>query len=112
MYLCLSLLYGSFVHAQVADLNEGACPMVAFVNSKSGNNRGVRFMRRLRQSLNPIQVFDLSSGGPGPCLAMFQHVPSFRVLICGGDGTVGWVLSAFDKMAFQGTVSFLCGCTL
>ncbi|XP_065179146.1 diacylglycerol kinase eta-like [Sycon ciliatum] len=90
----------------VDEISPQSCPMLAFVNSKSGNNRGVRFMRRLRQLLNPIQVFDLASGGPTAGLVLFRHVMNFRVLICGGDGTVGWVLSAMDRVGIRGQCHF------
>ena len=39
-------------------------PLIVFVNSKSGDGHGERFLRRFKQILNPAQVFDLSAGGP------------------------------------------------
>ncbi|KAM3837246.1 diacylglycerol kinase eta [Vipera latastei] len=75
-----------------------ASPLLVFVNSKSGDNQGVKFLRRFKQSLNPAQVFDLMNGGPHLGLRLFQKFDNFRILVCGGDGSVGWVLSEIDKL--------------
>ncbi|EDV28803.1 uncharacterized protein TRIADDRAFT_52046 [Trichoplax adhaerens] len=73
-------------------------PLLVFINSKSGENQGVRFIRRFKQLLNPTQVYDLMVGGPSVGLSLFRNFNPFRVLICGGDGSIGWVLSEVDKM--------------
>ncbi|CAL1533005.1 unnamed protein product [Lymnaea stagnalis] len=77
---------------------QGTSPLLVYVNTKSGDNQGVKFLRRFKQLLNPAQVFDLMNGGPFPGLKLFQRFDSFRILICGGDGSVGWVLSEIDKL--------------
>ncbi|XP_034166241.2 diacylglycerol kinase delta isoform X4 [Pangasianodon hypophthalmus] len=73
-------------------------PLLVFVNSKSGDNQGVKFLRRFKQLLNPAQVFDLMNGGPHLGLRLFQKFDTFRILVCGGDGSVGWVLSEIDAL--------------
>nr|XP_045001743.1 diacylglycerol kinase eta isoform X5 [Jaculus jaculus] len=73
-------------------------PLLVFVNSKSGDNQGVKFLRRFKQLLNPAQVFDLMNGGPHLGLRLFQKFDNFRILVCGGDGSVGWVLSEIDRL--------------
>lgn len=46
-----------------------------------------------------VQVFDLSQGGPEPAIQLYRRVPGTRLLACGGDGTVGWLLSCLDRLA-------------
>nr|XP_033802363.1 diacylglycerol kinase kappa isoform X1 [Geotrypetes seraphini] len=76
-------------------------PLLVFVNSKSGDNQGVKFLRKFKQFLNPAQVFDLMNGGPHLGLRLFQKFSTFRILVCGGDGSVGWVLSEIDKLGLH-----------
>ncbi|KAK2102031.1 hypothetical protein P7K49_019698 [Saguinus oedipus] len=47
-------------------------PLLVFVNPKSGGKQGQR-------------------------LRLFKDVPDSRILVCGGDGTVGWILETIER---------------
>ncbi|KYO21770.1 hypothetical protein Y1Q_0000473 [Alligator mississippiensis] len=73
-------------------------PLLVFVNPKSGGNQGAKIIQSFMWYLNPRQVFDLSQGGPKEALEMYRKVHNLRILACGGDGTVGWILSILDQL--------------
>uniref|UniRef100_A0A8C3LK74 Diacylglycerol kinase n=1 Tax=Chrysolophus pictus TaxID=9089 RepID=A0A8C3LK74_CHRPC len=65
--------------------------------SKRGND-GTKVLQMFMWYLNPRQVFDLSQEGPKDALELYRKVPNLRILACGGDGTVGWILSILDEL--------------
>ncbi|KAL3844781.1 hypothetical protein ACJIZ3_002184 [Penstemon smallii] len=84
------------------DLPLDARPLLVFINAKSGAQNGSILRRRLDMLLNPVQVVELSSSqGPEVGLELFSNVQHFRVLVCGGDGTVAWVLDAIERCNFE-----------
>ncbi|XP_035694304.1 diacylglycerol kinase epsilon-like [Branchiostoma floridae] len=78
-------------------------PLMVFANPSSGNNMGEHLLREFREVLNPIQVIDLHSLSPVAGLELCRLLPTYkcRLLVCGGDGTVGWVLGALDRVKLQ-----------
>lgn len=73
-------------------------PLLVFINSRSGGQLGLHVLRQIRRWLNPIQIYDLSHQSPVAPLLQFKDIPRLRILVCGGDGTVGWVLGALDEI--------------
>ncbi|XP_010037217.2 LOW QUALITY PROTEIN: diacylglycerol kinase 1 [Eucalyptus grandis] len=96
------LMIGMKQRYVLIDLPPDARPLLVFTNKKSGAQRGNSLRQRMNILLNPVQVFELSSKqGPEVGLHLFRKVPHFRVLVCGGDGTVGWVLDKIDMQNFD-----------
>ncbi|GAB4846301.1 Diacylglycerol kinase [Ancistrocladus abbreviatus] len=84
------------------------CPVVVFINSKSGGQLGGELLKTYRSILNKSQVFDLGENSPEKVLHQLYATleklkhggDSFaseiqkrlRIIVAGGDGTASWLL--------------------
>ncbi|XP_011012646.1 PREDICTED: diacylglycerol kinase 7-like [Populus euphratica] len=92
-------------------------PLVVFVNSRSGGRHGPELKERLQQLMGEEQVFDLSDVNPREfvdyglvCLEKLADLGDYcakdtrdmlRIMVAGGDGTVGWVLGSLTELHTQ-----------
>uniref|UniRef100_A0A8B9GYU4 Diacylglycerol kinase n=1 Tax=Astyanax mexicanus TaxID=7994 RepID=A0A8B9GYU4_ASTMX len=53
------------------------------------------------QSLITIPTTFSTNHNPQSPLRLFQKFDTFRILVCGGDGSVGWVLSEIDTLTLH-----------
>lgn len=81
--------------------NNNWTPLLVFVNTRSGPQQGHLLITQLRGLLNPMQVWDLADGGPEEILESFSQFTRLRILVCGGDGTVSWIISAIEKLGLK-----------
>lgn len=98
---CFSGL-GSVVTSRVVIEGNIMNVFIALVNPKSGGNIGNQLLQRFReiQKDDPVvEVYNLSEeGGPRKALEDHRDTKNLRIIACGGDGTVGWILSVMDAM--------------
>lgn len=88
-----------------------ALPLLAFINQKAGAKVGDQVSKALREAAEEaarvgetLRVVDLNREAPLEALRAFaaERGPVFQVLVCGGDGTASWVLSAIEEAALKG----------
>ncbi|KNC99895.1 uncharacterized protein SPPG_05267 [Spizellomyces punctatus DAOM BR117] len=83
--------------------DEGSRPLLCIVNPASGAQNSAALLRGLFALLNPVQVVDTSRENPEALIRAFEPViDRCRVLVCGGDGTIQWVISILDKVVPPG----------
>ncbi|PKI35043.1 hypothetical protein CRG98_044558 [Punica granatum] len=90
------------------DSDPPRCPVLVFINSKSGGQLGGDLLVTYRSLLNANQVFDLGQEAPDKSLqriyANLQKLKNegddfastveerLKIIVAGGDGTAGWLL--------------------
>ncbi|EMS61940.1 Diacylglycerol kinase zeta [Triticum urartu] len=90
------------------------CPVIVFINSKSGGQLGSSLIKTYRELLSEAQVIDLSEETPdkvlhrlyvnverlkieGDILAV-QIWRTMRLIVAGGDGTASWLLGVVSDL--------------
>ncbi|XP_022969690.1 diacylglycerol kinase 7-like [Cucurbita maxima] len=104
----------------VPEINDGPpeSPMVVFINPRSGGRHGPLLKERLQMLISEEQVFDLTDVKPHEfvryglrCLELLAGLgdacakeirEKMRVMVAGGDGTVGWVLGCLLDLEKSG----------
>lgn len=91
-----------------------SCPVILFINSRSGGQLGGELLQTCYSLLNRNQVFDLGEKSPSKVLHQLyfnlekhkqngdklaaEILSKLRIIVAGGDGTAGWLLGVVSDL--------------
>ncbi|XP_037946640.1 diacylglycerol kinase epsilon-like isoform X2 [Teleopsis dalmanni] len=78
-------------------------PLIVIANTRSGSSTAADVLSLLRGYLHPLQVMQLCTRGPHDALqwAIKAQPRPCRILVAGGDGTIGWVLNTIYSLGIK-----------
>lgn len=78
-------------------------PLIVIINCKSGSSDGEEILSAFRGMLHLCQVVDLQKKKPETALEWCSQLGQIccKILVAGGDGTVGWVLNTIADMNLE-----------
>ncbi|KAJ4754514.1 Diacylglycerol kinase [Rhynchospora pubera] len=91
-----------------------SCPVIFFINTKSGGQLGASLLLTCCQIVNPLQVFDLGQDAPEKILCKIygnlerlisngdnvaaEIKKRLRLIVAGGDGTASWLFGVISDL--------------
>ena len=94
---------------KLADEMSNWTPLIVFANTKSGSSDADMIMKSFRGILNPLQIINMNIIDPRKIfdwMLKYSELVQFYVLVCGGDGSVGWLLQIVSKLKFKKEPAF------
>jgi len=80
-------------------------PLICVINPKSGEG-ATNITREMYSLLNPVQICDITYDNPEEIILSYvKCFSNCRIIACGGDGTVSWMNSIFDKFLKNGIIT-------
>lgn len=89
-------------------LNDNDCqqwnPLFVFANASSGSADARIIMTHFSRILNPLQIIEMNRENVKKSISWMQEysdIVEFKILVCGGDGSVGWILDDLSINEFK-----------
>ncbi|KXZ56309.1 hypothetical protein GPECTOR_1g272 [Gonium pectorale] len=91
-------------------------PLLCFVNARSGGRMGAELALLMSRAIGKVQVFDIGQRDQTPDKVLYRLYENLRaaeasgdaraahlrqrlrLLVCGGDGTIAWVMGVIKKL--------------
>jgi diacylglycerol kinase (ATP) len=78
------------------------CPVLVFVNKKSGGHQGKSLLEKFKEFVPPDRIVDIiAEKSPKKKLEEFRLHSNLRILACGGDGTGKWIMETMDTIDYK-----------